>query len=80
MPLTDPEIRAAYGRRIADARRRAELSQSDLASQLASLNAPVTAQAVSRWESGAVAPRLSVQRALTALFGADLFDIDGEAA
>jgi ribosome-binding protein aMBF1 (putative translation factor) len=80
MSLTAAEIRRTYGRRIADARQAAELTQLELAARLCDAGVPTTPQAVSRWEVGAVSPRDGARHALMAILGGDLFDATETAA
>jgi transcriptional regulator with XRE-family HTH domain len=78
MSLTPAEIRRTYGRRIAEARQAAELTQLELAERLSNAGIATTPQAVSRWEVGAVAPRDGARHALMALLSPDLFDVTAD--
>lgn len=56
---------------LADARRRAGLTQEDLAAPLG-----VTRQAVSAWERGIASPDVSQGKMIASLLGMDLNEID----
>ncbi len=60
------------GRRIADTRRSARLTQHDLASRVG-----VTAQAVSKWESGRSCPDISILDEIADALGISLFELLG---
>ncbi len=60
------------GRKIADARRRSGLTQSDLASRVG-----VTAQAVSKWEQGRSCPDIAILDEIADALGISLFELLG---
>ena len=60
------------GRKISDARRRSGLTQSDLA-----LRVGVTAQAVSKWETGRSCPDIAILDEIADALGISLFELLG---
>lgn len=59
-----------FGRRVAYLRRKQNLSQQNLADQLS-----ITAQAVSKWETGIALPDVELLLALSKLFGVSINDL-----
>ena len=60
------------GRKIADARRNARLTQNDLAARVG-----VTAQAVSKWEQGRSCPDIAILDEIADALGISLFKLLG---
>ena len=60
------------GRKIADARRNARLTQNDLAARVG-----VTAQAVSKWEQGRSCPDIAILDEIADALGISLFELLG---
>ncbi len=60
------------GRKIAEARRRARLTQNDLAARVG-----VTAQAVSKWEQGRSCPDIAILDEIADALGISLFELLG---
>ena len=60
------------GRKIADARRNARLTQNDLAARVG-----VTAQAVSKWETGRSCPDIAILDEIADALGISLFELLG---
>ena len=60
------------GRKIADARRHARLTQNDLAARVG-----VTAQAVSKWEQGRSCPDIAILDEIADALGISLFELLG---
>ena len=60
------------GRKIADARRNARLTQNDLAVRVG-----VTAQAVSKWEQGRSCPDIAILDEIADALGISLFELLG---
>ena len=60
------------GRKIADTRKRANLTQHDLAGRVG-----VTAQAVSKWEQGRSCPDIAILDEIADALGISLFELLG---
>ena len=60
------------GKKIAEARRRARLTQNDLAARVG-----VTAQAVSKWEQGRSCPDIAILDEIADALGISLFELLG---
>ncbi len=60
------------GRKIAEARHRARLTQNDLAARVG-----VTAQAVSKWEQGRSCPDIAILDEIADALGISLFELLG---
>ena len=60
------------GRKIADTRRNARLTQNDLAARVG-----VTAQAVSKWEQGRSCPDIAILDEIADALGISLFELLG---
>jgi transcriptional regulator with XRE-family HTH domain len=73
-----PNVRRVQGRRIRQARNRADLTLTELSQRLAAEHGIVlTPQAISAWERGETSPRLHLRVPLCQIIGVDPADIFG---